>query len=447
MEEKKTLKISLTAIIIAITVIIAIIIIMTIKMNVDKIKTGSDEPNRNSFVEQNSNTENNEVAPSEQGGTTTAIGYTGDFDFTFLKIENQKNNMIYSPLSIKYALNMLKEGAEGNTKKQIDNVLKNTSLTKYNNIDKVLSLANGLYIRDTYNQYVKNEFKNKLMNSYNAEINQDTFQNANNINKWIENKTLGIIKNMLKDEQVQKPDLEMILVNALAIDMEWKNTFETDETRGQEFNLADGSKMIATTMNKKTSSNDISYYKDENVTALTMDLKEYGDTQFEFIAIMPKDNLSGYIDRFTKTDLDKIISQSKLASNTPYGVKIEIPKFKFNYNLGLKADLIKMGITEAFDGRLANFSNMSTREGLYVSEALHKADIDFSEKGIKAAAVTVMMMMDSAMITEHKPEEIKIDRPFMYVIRDKKTGEIWFVGTVYEPNSWDNDKEDYEMKW
>ena len=252
MEEKKTLKISLTAIIIAITVIIAIIIIMTIKMNVDKIKTGSDEPNRNSFVEQNSNTENNEVAPSEQGGTTTAIGYTGDFDFTFLKIENQKNNMIYSPLSIKYALNMLKEGAEGNTKKQIDNVLKNTSLTKYNNIDKVLSLANGLYIRDTYNQYVKNEFKNKLMNSYNAEINQDTFQNANNINKWIENKTLGIIKNMLKDEQVQKPDLEMILVNALAIDMEWKNTFETDETRGQEFNLADGSKMIATTMNKKT---------------------------------------------------------------------------------------------------------------------------------------------------------------------------------------------------
>lgn len=445
MEEKKTLKISLTAIIIVIAVIIGAIIIMTIKMNVDKIKAGSNEIKRNSLIEQNTEKENTEVNPPEQG-TTTAIAYT-DFDFNFLKIENQKKNMIYSPLSIKYALNMLREGAGGNTKTQIDNVLKNTSITKYNNIDKVLSLANGLYIRDRYNQYVKNDFKNTLINKYNAEINQDTFQNANNINRWIENKTLGIIKNMVKDELVQNPNMEMILVNALAIDMEWKNTFEVDETNGQEFNLADGNKMIATTMNKETSSNNISYYKDENVTALTMDLKEYGDTQFEFMAIMPKENLSGYIDRFTKQDLDKIANQSKLASNTPYGVKISIPKFKFNYDLELKEDLKKMGITEAFDENKADFSNMSSKE-LWVSEALHKADIDFSEKGVKAAAVTVIMMMDGAMIEDPtKPEEIRIDRPFMYVIRDKKTREIWFVGTVYEPNAWDNDKEDYQAKW
>ena len=68
-----------------------------------------------------------------------------------------------------------------------------------------------------------------------------------------------------------------------------------------------------------------------------------------------------------------------------------------------------------------------------------------SEKGVKAAATTVIYLEDGAMIGEvKKPVNIKIDKPFMYVIRDKKTNEIWFVGAVYEPNSWDNDKASYE---
>ena len=86
---------------------------------------------------------------------------------------------------------------------------------------------------------------------------------------------------------------------------------------------------------------------------------------------------------------------------------------------------------------------MSNRN-LYVSDALHKANIDFTEKGVKAAAVTVFIMKDNAMIAkENKPEEIKINKPFLYLIRDKNTKEIWFVGTVYEPNLWEKDKEDY----
>lgn len=84
---------------------------------------------------------------------------------------------------------------------------------------------------------------------------------------------------------------------------------------------------------------------------------------------------------------------------------------------------------------------------MHVGEALHKANIDFTEKGVKAAAVTVVLMKDvTAMLEENKPIEIKIDNPFMYLIRDKETGEIWFVGTVYKPNSWENDKDDYKMR-
>ena len=107
-------------------------------------------------------------------------------------------------------------------------------------------------------------------------------------------------------------------------------------------------------------------------------------------------------------------------------------------------DLKELGITDAFENS-ADFSNMSDT-ALYVTDALHKANIDFTEEGVKAAAVTVIMMMDSMAIKEERPIEITINKPFMYVIRDKNNGEIWFTGTVYEPNSWKDDKADYRYR-
>lgn len=422
MPEKKELKIKLrTAIILIIILLIIIAAVFAIMIN---------------------RKNQNKISSSETGNQIME----SDFSIKFLQLENNKQNMIYSPLSIKYALKMLNEGANGNTKTQIENVIGAIELTKYNNIDKVLSLANGVYIRDTYANYVKEDYKKALTKKYDAEINYDPFNDANNINKWIENKTLGIIKNMVRDDLVQNPLTEMLLINALAIDMEWEDPFDGSKTYGEEFNLENGSRMTATMMHKETKSDSVSYYKDKNITTLTMDLQEYDDTQLELVAIMPEDNLSDYIETFTIDDFNNIIKKLTLASSTKYGVDISIPRFSFDYDLNLKDDLIKLGITDAFDEKFADFSNMSSRE-LFVSDALHKADIDFTEKGVKAAAVTVIVMTDKAMIGKPtKPEEIKIDKPFLYVIRDKNTGEIWFVGTVYEPNSWENDKVEYQYR-
>ena len=366
-----------------------------------------------------------------------------DFSTVFLKIENNKKNTIYSPLSIKYALKMLEEGANGDTKTQINDVIGDVNLTKYDSLDKVLSFANAVYIRDTYSSFVKDSYKNSVMQKYDAEIKYDEFKNAKNVNTWIENKTLGIIKNMLKDNIVQNPNTEMLLINALAIDMEWENRFQDKDTQGADFYLENGNTMNATTMHQETSSNNISYYKDNKLTALSMDLKKYGDRQLEFIAIMPNDNLSEYVKTFDVNELNNITKKLIKASETKNGLNIYIPKFSFNYDLKLKNDLIKLGITDAFDEILADFSNMSNRE-LFASDALHKANIDFTEKGVKASAVTVIIMMDKAMIMEtNRPEEVKIDKPFVFVIRDKDTDEIWFIGTVYEPNSWEKDKIEY----
>ena len=422
MEEKKELKIKFKTAVIAI-IIVAIILVAIFAVVINKEK---QEAEGNTII--------SEVDSNEQI-------LESDFSLKFLKLENEKQNMVYSPLSIKYALNMLNEGAAGNTKTQIENVIGDLNLIKYNTIDEVLSLANSVYIRDTFAEYVKEDYRRTIAEKYNAEINYDAFNDATNINKWIENKTLGIIQNMLNDEAVQNAN--MLLINALAIDMGWENPFDTSDTYGEDFYLEDGNTMTATMMHKETMGDSASYYKDSDITALTMNLQEYDNMQFEFVAIMPEENLSDYIETLTIEDVNTILENTTLASDTPYGVDISIPKFSFDYDLQLKQDLMDLGITDAFDENLADFSNMANTE-LCVEDALHKADIDFSEEGIRAAAVTALTMRTTAMLPDDdQPEEIKIDKPFLYFIRDKQTNEIWFVGTVYKPNSWEQDMEEY----
>jgi len=372
-----------------------------------------------------------------------------DLDFSFLKMENNKKNMLYSPLSIKYALKMLEEGANGKTLTEIKNTIGNSTLTKYESIDKILSLANGLYIRDTYYKNVREEYINTLKEKYDAEVIEDEFKDAKNANQWIEDKTLGIIKDMLKDKTVQNS--VMLLINALAMDMEWADSFNSQSTSGEKFYLDNGEEMEATTMYHKYYDKELSYYQDDDITAVTLDLKEYEKTQFEFMAIMPNENLSGYVKNVTTEQICEIDEKLISASDVKDGVTLEIPKFKFSYDLNLKDDLIDLGINDAFDADKANFTKMANSEDpnkkLFVSDALHKADIEFSEDGVKAAAVTVFVMANGATLSMPTyPVHLYINKPFMFVIRDKNTKDIWFTGTVYEPNSWADDKKDYEPK-
>ncbi len=355
---------------------------------------------------------------------------SNDFSFEFLKMEEKKENMIYSPLSIKYALSMLKDGANGDTKKQIEKIIGNDSLKKYDNIKDTLSLANAMYIKDSYSKDIKNEYKKLLQKNYNAEIQFDTFDNAKNINQWIENKSFGQIKNMLDDNKIK--DIKVFLINTLAMNMEWKEQFDGNNTYSRDFYLDDGSNINTETMEKETTSNDTSYYQNENVTAVSMNLKQYNNEQFDFIAIMPTNNLSKYIENFDVDTLKEISNKLKTASSEENGIKICIPKFSFDYNLNLKKNLQHLGVTNAFEND-ADFSNIIDGE-FFVDEVLHKANISFSEIGIKAAASTVVEMTDGAKTyNKTKLKEIKIDRPFMYIIKDKITEEIWFVGLVYNP--------------
>lgn len=368
------------------------------------------------------------------------------FTYSLLKLETNNNNLVYSPLSIKYALSMLKEGASGKTKEEIETVLGDNKVTKYKNIDKVLSLANAVYIRDTFKDFVKDNYIDTLNDKYNAEIFYDKFENANNVNSWIEKKTFNLIKNMLSDDLVQSEDVEMLLVNALAIDMEWENKFSNENTYQNEFTIQDGEKMSVGMMNMTTDTNTIKYYKDKDYTEVAMPFKEYDGVKLEFVAIMPNEESLNKV--LTDDKLEDNLSSllNKLHTVNKEELVISLPRFDFDYKVSLKDDLNVMGIKTAFSTD-ADFSNMSS-SSLKVDDVLHKATIKCSERGVKAAAATVIVMKDNAMHIENPKEQVVLnfDKPFMFVIRDTSTNEIWFTGTVYKPLEWETIKDDYKYE-
>lgn len=149
---------------------------------------------------------------------------------------------------------------------------------------------------------------------------------------------------------------------------------------------------------------------------------------------MNSSDISGIIKNLKEIKAENF-TEGKVTRITGY-----IPLFKFDYQLKLKEDLEKIGVVDVFDEKKADLSNMVTGTSNYIDSVDHKANIEFSNEGIKAAAVTVGGGFGASNCSfEHlydvPVEEINItfDKPYLFLIRDKDTGEVWFVGTVYEP--------------
>ena len=476
--------------------------------------------------------ENKTETEEEDNGEYLAYQIKGnsitDFDLQFLKLEDKKDNVIYSPLSIKYALEMLKDGANGKTKEQIERIVGTYAPKKYQN-NANMSFANAMFIKDSYKKFIKDTYVNALSKDYNASVIYDSFQTPDKVNKWISDKTFKLINGLLEDISSKN----FILVNALAIDMDWVNKIQErwdisfdhenyylgvadiEEQGFEQFNFQDvkdpvvalnfaatanrydivkvlGENKIRKTVgddyqawldagaenscydpeysdesekdpdretyvnnyikeiNKNygtiNSSTDFSFYVDSNVKVFAKDLKKYGNTTLQYIAIMPtKVALSDYVKTLNAIEINKLISNTKsvAAANYKEGVITEIegsvPAFYFDYELNLIKDLNKLGITHAFDPEKADLSNMSTERN-FVEEATHKATIDFSNEGIKAAAVTLFGMggggecgYDYLFEPPVEKIDLKFNKPFIFLIVDKDTKEVWFAGSIYKP--------------
>ena len=364
-----------------------------------------------------------------------------NLDYDFLKLESASDNIIYSPLSIKNGLALLDAGAASETKAEIDKVLSDTEIPKYQNIPDTLSLANAVFIRDTFQSQVLPTYASTVTNDYGAEVIYDNFESSANMDNWVGQKTFGLINNI---GIIPNPDTEMVLANALAIQMDWRYKFDANSTSGATFSTKSGETIEATTMTETFNNPDIQYNTSDDATVVTLPLNSGSEAaQLEFVAIMPTGNIDEYINNLDNAAIETALSDLIPANTNVDGLKLSIPKFKFDYSLNFKNDLESLGITQAFTPN-ADFSNMATAN-LYVSDAIHKANIDFSEDGIKAAAVTVSAMASNALAAEPQPTIIKIDHPFLFLIRDKANNATWFTGVVCQPNLWANDAATYQQ--
>jgi serpin B len=471
-----------------------------------------------------------------------------DFDLSFLKMEQDGKNLVYSPVSIKFALKMLEEGTEGESKTQISNVIGKYNPTIYKN-SKNLSLANGLWIRDNFKDDIKQSYMDNLRAKYSADVHFDSFKDASMINGWIKNSTLGIIPQMLTDSDVS--DLQFALVNALAIDMEWIEKFTQDRgvgtyastkfehededinvydvpflqkasfnKTGNEYSVMKIKKVvnnydiineigeeeikkivtddykkwlklipgtakgggdiplgaeepenytiemaekdmaeflptyieeISKNYHKEGDTTDFGAYWDDDVKVFQKSLKTYDGTTLEYIGIMPiKKDVDEYVKNVSAKELLEIFSKIKYkAEDYEEGVVTRItgtiPKFTFEYNLSLKEDLIKQGISDVFEEGKANLTNLTDTEGIYIDDAKHKANIEFTQDGIKAAAATFVggagggSSYDYLFDVPIKEVDLTFDKPYLFFVKDKNNGDVWFVGTVYEPLLWEND--------
>lgn len=485
---------------------------------------------RNLFVSDTSKEQNSTTVVPTQTESAYRISSNAleNFDLYFLQLENEEVNKIYSPLSVKYALEMLGEGANGTSKAQIDSVIGDYKAKKYNN-NEHMSFANAMFIRNSYRESVRSDYTDNLSSKYNADVIYDSFDNANNLNFWVSNKTFNLINNLFDDVSNQ----DYILVNALAIDMEWNkmiqattnnpedmfsigythenfgmgiSLIEGDEYSTIEFNdstmeakaveigaainnydivnalgeenirrevgeayeqwIAEGAsgcsyepntdvyldsyiKELDSNYKKYEASTDFTFYDDEEVKAFAKDLKEYDGVTLQYVGIMPKNvSLNSYIRDIDSDKVNDVIDNLKeiTPENFKEGVVTKItgyiPLFKFEYELDLMNDLKELGIKNVFDSDKADLSNMVKDEKAFINSASHKANIEFSNEGIKAAATTSfggLGATNCAFVYNYdvpvETIDLTFDNPYLFLIRDKDSGEVWFAGTVYEPIS------------
>ncbi len=378
----------------------------------------------------------------ENSSVTTANNAFG-FDLMKNLINKDKNkNMVISPLSISTILAMTQNGADNETKQEMINCLglKDISdkdineqyyslLDYFNNLKFTnLKAANSIWVNNGIN--LNSDFKNITNKYYVSQINSEDFKNlntANKINQWVDVATNGQIKKII--DNIGEYD-DAILINSLYFKGRWSEEFSPSNTKKEEFTLSSGEKINVDNMEGR---GHINYLKGDNFQAISL---PYNDG-IEMDIFLPDQsvNIDNFISGITKGNFDKWIGSFKSTD-----VVQQIPKFKMEYDTDLKDTLEALGMKQAFDINKANFtkfeSNAEDGKPLYIGKVEHKACISVDEQGTEAAAVTAEIMAGAA--PPENPVEFKVNRPFIFAIRDSKTGVILFMGKIENPSTNNN---------
>ena len=347
--------------------------------------------------------------------------------------EDASGNVIISPLSVSYALSMTVNGANGATRDSILKAMAASGMTPgaINNSYKTLTeallsvdqrvimqIANSVWTENDF--AVKKEFIDILTRYYKSQseafdINDPS--TPDKMNLWIENNTNGLIKEMIEELD---DNTVMLLINAIYFKGKWESQFDPKKTVQELFFKKDGTSITVPMMKQEAN------YKIFQGNGFVMAELPYGQGNFVMDVILPDgqngmDALISNINENTFSSWTGLLNERK--------TNISFPRFKYKYKLSLKNSLSGMGMGLAFTDQ-ADFTNISQAANLLINDVSHQAFIETNEEGTEAAAATTV---EIGITSIQEPFQLKLDRPFLYVIREITTNSILFMGRISDP--------------
>ena len=353
----------------------------------------------------------------------------------FQAAKKDGENSLISPLSVLCALAMTANGAQGETRAQMEAVLgmKAEDLNEYlytymkdlpRGDGYQLDLANSIWFTDDDSFTVDRDFLQINADHYGADLYQAPFtqDTCDAINSWVKEKTDGMIPRIL--DRIP-PDAVMYLVNALAFDAEWASPYDEHQVREGVFTREDGTEETVEFLYDREQN----YLETENASGF---LKLYAAGQYAFAALLPNEGVTveEVAQSLTGAQLHELLTHPV---NAP--VETAIPKFESEFSAELAQVLADMGMPLAFDGDRADFTALGSADrNIYISRVLHKTFISVTEQGTRAGAATVVeMAKNTGFYPQEEVKTVYLDRPFVYMLIDCRTGTPFFIGTMLDP--------------
>ena len=402
------------------TKIIAIILVLTLTLSLvlsgcseSNIRNLSDDYSQKCIIETSNISENTK--------------YYSDFAARLLKETfDGKESALVSPLSVMLALAMTAEGADAETLTEIEELFGMSAADlrsfaysymypKVN--DTQLSTANSLWINDSKNIKVNDEFMQNNAEFHKAEVFEAEFngKTVEEINNWVKENTDGMIDKVI--DSLDKRAV-MCLVNALLFDAKWEELYNKHQVQEGEFVTENGTAQKAEFLH----STEQSYLEDEKATGF---VKYYEGRDYAFVALLPKEGVSmaEYVKYLSGEKIDALLENAEDAV-----VYAKMPKFEHETDLSLKPALENMGMVKAFDMEKADFSKLGKLKNgnIWIGDVLHSTKISVTENGTKAGAATAEVLYGSGAILK----EVFLNRPFVYMIVDAQNNVPVFMGTM-----------------
>jgi len=392
---------------------------------------------------------------STQQGMQEVINANNQFAFDlYSKLDKSEQvNIFYSPYSISAALAMTYEGAKGQTADEIKSVfhfpessiLRPNFAAIYNEINEEnnayqLRTGNALWVQQGYP--LLQDYTDTVENYYGGKAANLNFINENEksrqtINSFIEEQTNNKIKDLIPQGSLD-PLTRLVLTNAIYFKGTWEWEFDKSDTNEQDFKVTPTNIVKTQIMYMKPDKAKFNYadirelqilelpYKGEKISMLILLPKQGEDYDFETGEKIVSDYTLEDIE-FSAKKLNEYKSQMKETKLDA----IYLPKFEFDTKYTLNENLKTLGMPTAFDFEKADFSGMTQAEKLYISEVIHQAYVKVDEQGTEAAAATAVMMGTAAAMPRNV---FRADHPFIFIIQEKETGNILFIGRVTNPN-------------